>query len=135
MAIITRQTGTYNQRRYGRPWIATVDFSENSRGEFVFGTWTGDHYNGGAGTLTIEANAGDMVAIGQKDNRDARNSAPDFYVVTADARLKHVGDKGAAYKFFLDRKSAGPDTNTLMAERAQLLARVAEIDAILGENA
>jgi len=80
MMEITKETGSYNQRRMGRPWIAKVDFT-NSKGDFSWGDWTGDQYNGGAGVLSINAKPGDIIATGQKDNRQPKNSAPDFFVV------------------------------------------------------
>ena len=76
---ITIETNTYNHRRYGKPWIAVVDFAGNAKGDFAWGDWTGDHFNGGAGVLSIVANPGDIIARGQKDNRQPRNSAPAFF--------------------------------------------------------
>jgi hypothetical protein len=115
----------------GKPWIAKVDFSASPKGEYAWGDWTGDQYNGGEGVLSIDAAPGDIIAKGQKDNRQPKNSAPDFYAVTADGKLDPIGDKGDAYKFFLARKSAAPDMAALRNERLALIARIAEIDAIL----
>ncbi len=130
---ITIETDSYNQRRYGKPWIATVSFSESTKGEFFFGDWTGDHWNGGKGVLIITANPGDIIAKGQKDNRQPKNSAPDFFVVTATGDLDSIGDKGAAYKYFLERKAETPDINALKIERENLIDRIAEIDAIINQ--
>ena len=127
---ITRETSSYNERRYGRPWIAKVNFS-GSKPDYQWGDWTGDHYNGGDGILSIDADPGDIIAIGQKDNRKPKNSAPDFYVVTPDGDLSHIGDKGEAYKYYLTKKDAAPDMEALEAEKEKLLARIAEIDKIL----
>lgn len=129
---ITKTTGSYNQRRMGKPWIAKVDFS-NPKGDFTWGDWTGDHYNGGAGILSINADPGDIIATGQKDNRQPRNSAPDFFVVGATGNLLSLGDKGAAYKYYLEHKDAAPDIDALSKEKEKLLARIAEIDAILNK--
>jgi len=96
---ITKNTASYNQRRYSRPWIAIVDFSD-PKGNFSFGDWTGDSYNGGEGVLTIDANIGGIIATGQKDFRQPKNSAPNFYVVTTDGALDSIGDKGEAYKYY-----------------------------------
>ena len=128
---ITVETSSYNHRRMGKPWIAKVDFS-TPKGDFSWGDWTGDHYNGGEGVLSIDAAPGDIIAKGQKDNRQPRNSAPDFYVVTADGKLDPLGDKGDAYKHYLAHKTAAPDHAALKAERDRLIARIAEIDAIIG---
>jgi len=132
---ITIETDSYNERRYGRPWIAKVDFSESVKGDFAFGDWAGDHYNGGAGVLTINADPGEIIAQGQKDNRKPRNSAPDFNVVGIAGNFEHLGDKGDAYKYFLEIKAATHDLDALQKERVVLLARIVEIDNILAEEA
>lgn len=134
---IVVETKKYNHRRYGKPWIALVDFSASTKGEFAWGQWTGDHYNGGEGVLTISANPGDIIAKGQKDHRQPCNSAPTFYVVDADADngkgFVWIGDKGAAYKYYLERKNTSPDPDALIHERETLLARIREIDAIIND--
>jgi hypothetical protein len=128
--IITAETSSYNSRRMGKPWIATVDFT-TPKGEFSWGDWTGDHYNGGEGVLSIDAAPGSIIAIGQKDNRQPRNSAPVFYVATAAGDLDLLGDKGDAYKHYLAHRDSTPDHTALRAERDQLIARIAEIDIII----
>ena len=129
---ITVETNSYNQRRMGRPWIAKVDFS-TPKGEFNWGDWTGDRYNGGEGVLTINADAGDIIAQGQKDTRQPRNSAPIFFLVTNDGQLDELGDKGDAYKYYLKNKDDTTlDFDVLKMERKELLNRVAEIDTIIG---
>jgi hypothetical protein len=127
---ITINTSSYNHRRMGKPWIAKVDFS-TPKGDYAWGDWTGDQYNGGEGVLSIDADPGDIIAKGQKDNRQPKNSAPDFYQVISDGTLDPIGDKGDAYKHFLAAKKSAPDNDALRAERVQLIARLEEIDAIL----
>ena len=105
---ITTNTSSYNQRRMGKPWIAKVDFNASAKGEFIWGDWTGDQYNGGAGVLSINADSGDIIATGQKDNRQPKNSAPDFFVVRENGSIDSLGDKGAAYKYYLDNKAVVP---------------------------
>jgi len=129
---ITIETSSYNHRRFSKPWIAKVDFS-TAKGDFSFGDWTGDHYNGGEGVLGINANPGDIIAQGQKDFRQPKNSAPDFYIVGADGKLEDLGDKGAAYKHYLETKEAGPNKDVLEKERDALLTRIAEIDKLLNK--
>jgi hypothetical protein len=100
---ISINTGSYNEKRYGKPWIAKVDFSVKPPG-FAWGDCTGDHYNGGEGCLEITAEPGDIIARGQKDFRKPRNSAPDFYLVLESGALEFIGDKGAAYKKYKELK-------------------------------
>ena len=127
------ETNSYNQRRYGKPWIAKVDFSQSAKGDFSWGDWTGDHYNGGEGVLTISANPGDIIAKGQKDHRQPKKSAPEFHIVDAAGGTSLLGDRGDAYKYYLDSKDAAPDKAALRKEREALIARIAEIDAIIEE--
>jgi hypothetical protein len=91
------KTGSYNQRRYSKPWIAIVDFSIDPRGEFKWGTWVGDHSTGSEGLLVIDANEGDIIAMGQKDFRQPRNSAPTYYQVR-DGKLVELASRAEAYK-------------------------------------
>jgi len=89
-----------------------------------------DRHPGYEGTLTIQASPGDIIATGQKDNRKPRNSAPSFFVVTPDGATEPLGDKGAAYKYYLAHKDA-TDRNALEKEKETLLKRLAEIDTML----
>jgi hypothetical protein len=104
---IAIETSSYNERRYGNPWIAKVDFSENKKGSFAFGDWIGS--KGAAGILEIEAQPGEIIAQGQKDFRKPANSAPCFYQVKDDGTLDNLGeDKAAAYKLFSERTPSNP---------------------------
>ena len=81
------ETESYNERRYGKPWIAKVDFSDNEKGNFVWGNWVGDP--GDSGLLIVDADPGDVVARGQKDNSGKRNnnSAPRWAIVNEAGEL------------------------------------------------
>ena len=80
------ETDIYNERRYGKPWIAKVDFSDNAKGNFAWGNWVGDP--GSTGLLIVDADPGDIVARGQKDNRGRReNSAPRWAIVNEAGEL------------------------------------------------
>lgn len=129
------ETNEYNFRRFSKPWIAKVDFSQSAQGEFLWGEWIGDARNGSDGILTIDAIPGDIIANGQKDFRNPRNSAPDFSVVHPKGFLEPLGTKADAYKYYLAQKETAPDMDALRKERDTLLARVAEINSILGEEA
>ena len=79
------ETQDYNPRRYGKPWIATVAFSDN-KPSYNFGDWVGTA--GGEGKLIIDANEGDIIARGQKDSRGNNNDIY-YYILQADGeRLK-----------------------------------------------
>ncbi len=88
---ITIPTSSYNDRRYGKPWIAVVDFSSEPNGKFLWGIWCGS--NGEEGELSVTATAGDIIARGQKDFRKPRNSAPLWALVGADGDLISYGSK------------------------------------------
>lgn len=92
---ITLKTSGYNDRRYSRPWIAKVDFSD-PRGTFEFGQWIGA--NGEAGELIVDATPGDIVAEGQKDFRKPSNSSPNYRVVKEDGTLGDSLSKVDAYR-------------------------------------
>lgn len=97
------KTSIYNQRRYSKPWIAVVDFTKTPKGEFRWGDWVGNHITGSAGLLVIEANDGDIVAEGQKDFRQPRNSAPTYYQVR-DGQLVKLSGKAEAYQLAIAGK-------------------------------
>ena len=98
------ETSSYNEKRYGKPWIARVDFVASTSGEMVFGTWFGTP--GYEGVLVLDATPGDIVARGQKDFRNQKYSAPTYYIVGADGQPERVGSKGDAYKLWLSHKVA-----------------------------
>jgi hypothetical protein len=58
----------------------------------------GDHHNGSDGVLVIEAGTGDIIATGQKDFRQPKNSAPSWWVVDAAGKLCPLGGKREAYQ-------------------------------------
>ena len=95
---IERRTGSYNVRRYSKPWIAKVDFGRNPNGEFLWGNWVGQA--GEEGILIIAAEPGDIIARGQKDFRKPKNSAPDWYQVDDAGTLIALDSKAEAYKKF-----------------------------------
>lgn len=103
---ISIETSSYNQRRYSKPWIALVDFTD-PQGTFKFGDWIGDAANGSSGLVKIDAEAGDIVARGQKDFRQPRNSSPDWYQVAADGSLTPLGGKVEALKAFRSNQLKG----------------------------
>lgn len=83
---ITIATSGYNDRRYGRPWIASVTF-DGSKPVFEFGGFCGDSSEG---ELTLDLEVGKVFARGQKDNRNPRSSAPDFFILRGDNEFEAV---------------------------------------------
>jgi hypothetical protein len=71
------ETDSYNERRYGNPWIAKVVGTEFKWGRLIGGR------RGEPGRLEVEVEIGDVVATGQKDLRKPRNSAPTWGYITA----------------------------------------------------
>jgi len=122
------ETSVYNERRYGKPWIAKVTFDDNGKADFVFGKWIGQ--TGCSGILELDVAIGDIVARGQKDSRKPANSAPVFYLIdsnTISDDLVNPVSKKDAYLHF--KKPVSIDN--LKVERDQLVARLAEIDELI----
>lgn len=79
---ITRKTESYNDRRYGKPWIAKIVLEGNEL-KFKFGAWCGDP--GKEGILILdEIEPGEFYARGQKDFRQPRNSTPTYRRLAVD---------------------------------------------------
>jgi len=129
---ITTETATYNERRYGRPWIAAVEFADNGDSKFDFGNWTGSP--GDKGVLTIIAATGTILAEGQRDHRTKDAQYIKYYLVNPDGTLEELGNKCDAYKYHIEKKQAEPDMTALEAEKKSLLGRIAEIDKILNAD-
>lgn len=106
---ITIETESYNERRYGKPYIALIDFSD-SRGAPTWGDWIGQP--GTSGLLELTCEPGDIVMRGQKDFRKSRNSAPDYYQVQASGSVPLLlgMSKAEAYKTY---RAAGAPENPL----------------------
>lgn len=90
------KTNSYNQRRYGKPWIARVSFDTDPKGTYTWGSWVGDSREGTEGLLVIEANEGDIIAKGQKDFRGS-NGGSTYYQVR-NGELVELTNKAEAYK-------------------------------------
>ena len=126
---LTIKTSPYNARRYSRPWIARVDFTD-PKGKFEFGQWTGQHFGGtgSEGILHIEAEPGDVIAQGQKDGR-GNNGHPGFAFVKPDGTLETGLSKAKAYGLWTEFRSVFPalPTNPLAGFSTEQL--VAELKA------
>ncbi|MFH1547127.1 MAG: hypothetical protein ABIC57_01420 [bacterium] len=81
---ITQTFGSYNSRRYGRPWIGKItSWPIGKQSEISWGSYLG---NDNGGEVEIEANPGDIIRTGQKDNRGG-NTSGDWYIVSLDKSL------------------------------------------------
>lgn len=108
---IEKETSSYNERRFGKPWIAKIVFV-GREATFNFGSWVGQ--TGEEGLLVIDLEPGDVYAMGQRDTRKMRNSAPDFYVFGGDpSKNDAMISKADAYKHFtatMERRAAAAET-------------------------
>jgi len=79
--------GSYNARRYSKPWLAkVVSWTVGHRPELLFGSYIGTDEGGEA---EIMARPGDIVRFGQKDNR--RNASEnDWGVVQDDGTIRKI---------------------------------------------
>ena len=126
----SENTSSYNERRYSRPWIALVTFDTASKANFKFGTWIGEL--GYKGVLEIDAEPGNIVAKGQKDNRKPRNSAPDYYIMGEDGELSPVS-KADAYKHYRVIENAMPSREELLAKKAELTEKLQFVELMLNK--
>ena len=93
--IIEIDTTSYNDRRYGKPYIATVDLIDKDA-KPRWGNWIGQP--GSEGVLILHAEAGAIIMQGQKDFRQPRNSAPTYSILQPDGTLSLCASKAEAYK-------------------------------------
>ena len=106
MANITvHKYGSYNSRRYGRPWAAIITFDGTGRANYNFGagTYLG---NDEGGELIITAQPGDIIAAGQKDNRKPQNSTNDWYLVGDTNELIGISRADAFRQYKKNRQEA-----------------------------
>lgn len=83
---LTINTPIYNERRYGRPYIGIANPTDGKVTKW--GTWIGTP--GEKGILEIDAQPGEVVIKGQKDNR-GNSGAPNYGVVQADGSIEYMG--------------------------------------------
>lgn len=99
---ITKEFGSYNQRRYSRPWIARVSaWPVGGRAELAWGTFLGDDNGGEA---EVAAVPGDVVRYGQKDLRKPNGSTANWAIVQADGSLVDCKESEAAKAFRVNRE-------------------------------
>lgn len=86
--IIKRSFGSYNERRYGKPWGAKITFPDSIKPKYDFdGYWDGSH-------VLINADIGDVVAFGQRDHR-GNGTKKSLFIVEPDGELTQVSEANA----------------------------------------
>lgn len=96
---IVRKFGSYNGRRYGRPWGAIIRYQGSKPiYEFVDHAYVG---NDSGGIVYVSANVGDIVAIGQRDGR-GNNSSNCWCVVHEDGSCQEV-DQPTAFNHWREQ--------------------------------
>lgn len=67
-----KETGTYNDKRYGAPWCAKVTFPNGPKPVYEWGESSGKW--GKAGVMVVPCKPGEIIAWGQKDRRKPDDS-------------------------------------------------------------
>jgi hypothetical protein len=80
----TEQTESYNEKRYGKPWMAFVTGSLTK--DFAFIDWQG-RSPGCAGEFNFTADPGTLIAYGQKDIRKNRGGVDGYQICMPDGSL------------------------------------------------
>lgn len=115
---VSQSYGSYNQRRYGRPWISKITaWPVGGKNEVVWGKYLGDD---DGGEVEIDANPGDIVRTGQKDGRGNGTSA-DWYIVQADGSLAGARKAWDARQ---PNKTAEPTADMSGVSDADLIAEI-----------
>lgn len=121
---VAQSFGSYNQRRYGRPWIAKItSWPVGAKPEVQWGAYCGTDEGG---EVEIEAQAGDIVRTGQKDNR-GNGTAADWYIVEADGSLSSTDAAGARKAWDLrqaDKAVEHPPMDLSSISDADLIAEI-----------
>lgn len=84
----TRETGGYNERRYGSPWCASVSLASGGKLEYSFGESTAKW--GKSGELRVACRPGDIIAWGQKDLRRPGDSTHEILVMREDGGMDEI---------------------------------------------
>ncbi len=112
----------YNRRRYGRPWIAkVVEWPIGGQPKVVWGSYLGDD---DGGECEIDAQVGDVIRTGQKDNR-GNNSCNEWFIVSAPGILSTTDAKGAREAWMANAsKQLKSNVDLSTVSDADLLAEV-----------
>ena len=88
----TETTPGYNERRYGKPWMA-ITTSESLTKDFRFIDWDGRP--GCTGEFNFETEPGTILAYGQKDIRKGRGGVDGYQLAMPDGTLPGLSDSEA----------------------------------------
>lgn len=98
----------YNFRRYDRPWIAKItDWPIGSKPTLKFGGWIGNDKDGGE--AEIDANAGDIIRYGHRDNR-GNGTVNAWGIVQADGVILRCTEPEARQHWTQTRRAAHDTT-------------------------
>lgn len=86
----TRVTDSYNEKRYGAPWLGLV--TDHLREGFTFVDWQGDKWKGTKGEFVFDAQPGTVYAYGQKDHRKGRGGVDGYLLAMPNGQLANVPD-------------------------------------------
>jgi len=84
---IKQETGSYNGRRYSRPWIAKVTSWTGVKPTLKWGNFISNAEDGGI--MVIDAEVGDIIRYGQKDNR-GNGTENSWAIVEPNGSLRRV---------------------------------------------
>jgi hypothetical protein len=137
MSKIIVSTGSYNEKRYGNPYIALCDAEAKVQ---TWGDWLGTPGHEGELSIEVPDTGAFIVMRGQKDFRGS-NGGPS-YALVVDGVLSEVDWTGnkidviRRYREVLatDKTTLPIDVIALRAERDRLVARIAEIDASIAAS-
>lgn len=88
----------YNARRHSRPWGAIITFADNGKPQYDFeAAW----YDGSdrGGNVIITCKPGDIIATGQKDNRNPKYTRNNWYLVNPDHSLTPISGADALEQY------------------------------------
>lgn len=82
------ETGSYNEKRLGKPWCALVTFPSGPKAQYEFGESSGAW--GKAGVMRLQCRPGDVIAWGQRDLRRPDRSEHTLEVMQEDGSMREV---------------------------------------------
>jgi hypothetical protein len=88
----TEKTSSYNDRRYGKPWMAIV--ADSLTRNFDWLDWSGRP--GAQGRFVFDAAPGTLLAYGQKDLRKIKGGVGGYEICMPDGELPIISDASAA---------------------------------------